>query len=145
MTPHEAQNAGEPWMDQTIEKVVLVKLNAKFAPWDYFAWRLGPTIFQALMQQLDLSVDAQKGPVSVMVIDHMERPSENELRASTPGEARPAHWRAQRYVQSGGTYTLSAASAEAQKRRELCLAVRTRKQRSGPEEHVVPGSSARSC
>ena len=41
MQPHEAQSAGDPWIDQTIEQVVHVKMAAKFVPMDYFAWRLG--------------------------------------------------------------------------------------------------------
>jgi uncharacterized protein (TIGR03435 family) len=123
MQPHEAQNAGEPWMDQSVEQVVRVKMNARFVPMDYFAWRLGqvldrpvidqtrlkggydfdlaytrdlppgipegamingapidtsgPNIFAALRQQLGLRLDAQKGPVDIMVIDHAEKPAEN--------------------------------------------------------------------
>lgn len=123
MQPHDAQNAGEPWMDQAVEQVVRMKMNAKFVPMDYFAWRLGqvldrpvidqtrlkggydfdlaytrdlppgipegamingapidtsgPNIFAALRQQLGLRLDAQKGPVDIMVIDHAEKPAEN--------------------------------------------------------------------
>jgi uncharacterized protein (TIGR03435 family) len=36
-----------------------------------------PTIFQALRTQLGLKLDSKKGPVDVLVIDHVERPSEN--------------------------------------------------------------------
>jgi uncharacterized protein (TIGR03435 family) len=123
LTPHEAQSAGDPWMDQTIDQVVSVKMKATSVPMDYFAWRLGqvldrpvidltklaggydfnlaytrdlppglnegallngtpidtsgPTIFQALRQQLGLRLDAQKGPVEVLVIDHAEKPAAN--------------------------------------------------------------------
>jgi uncharacterized protein (TIGR03435 family) len=37
----------------------------------------GPSIFQAVRQQLGLRLDSRKGPVQVMVIDHVEKPSEN--------------------------------------------------------------------
>lgn len=36
-----------------------------------------PTIFAALQDQLGLKLESQKGPLDVIVIDHIERPSEN--------------------------------------------------------------------
>jgi uncharacterized protein (TIGR03435 family) len=36
-----------------------------------------PNIFQAIQEQLGLKLVAAKGPVDVLVIDHIERPSDN--------------------------------------------------------------------
>jgi uncharacterized protein (TIGR03435 family) len=37
----------------------------------------GSSIFQAVRQQLGLRLEPRKGPVQVMVIDHVEKPRQN--------------------------------------------------------------------
>ena len=37
----------------------------------------GPTIFSALQDQLGLKLESQKSPVDTIVIEHIEKPSEN--------------------------------------------------------------------
>jgi uncharacterized protein (TIGR03435 family) len=37
----------------------------------------GPTFLEALKSQLGLKLDSTSGPVDVLVIDHVEEPSEN--------------------------------------------------------------------
>ena len=123
LTRHQAANAGDPWIDQSQEKFLHIKLKATSVPMDYVAYRLsllmdrpvvdmtnihgdydfelsftrelpsnfpeggkingedpdtsGPTIFEAVKQQLNLEMKAQKGPVDVIVIDHVEKPVGN--------------------------------------------------------------------
>jgi bla regulator protein blaR1 len=37
----------------------------------------GPSLFAAIQEQLGVKLESQKGPVEVLIIDHIERPSEN--------------------------------------------------------------------
>ena len=36
-----------------------------------------PSLFTAMQEQLGLKLESQKGPVDTIVIDHIEKPSEN--------------------------------------------------------------------
>jgi bla regulator protein blaR1 len=47
----------------------------------------GPSIFTAIEEQLGLELKSQEGPVPVLVIDHVERPAENQGRPSTRAES----------------------------------------------------------
>jgi uncharacterized protein (TIGR03435 family) len=37
----------------------------------------GPTFLEALKEQLGLKLESQMGPVDVIILDHVEQPSEN--------------------------------------------------------------------
>ena len=37
----------------------------------------GPSLFTAIEEQLGLKLESTKGPVDTLVVDHVERPSEN--------------------------------------------------------------------
>jgi uncharacterized protein (TIGR03435 family) len=38
---------------------------------------VGPSLFTAVQEQLGLKLESEKGPVDVIVIDHLDLPSEN--------------------------------------------------------------------
>jgi uncharacterized protein (TIGR03435 family) len=54
MTPHEAASAGDPWIDQAVERVVQVRLSAKFCHMDYLAWRLGQLLDRPVINRTRL-------------------------------------------------------------------------------------------
>jgi uncharacterized protein (TIGR03435 family) len=120
---HAEGNAGDVWIDQSVEGIVQVKMKGVFCPMEYLAFRLaqlmdrpvidltglkgnydfdlaytrelppgiperaslngvaidtsGATVFTALKQQLGLDLKAQKGPVDIIVIDHVAKPADN--------------------------------------------------------------------
>jgi uncharacterized protein (TIGR03435 family) len=45
----------------------------------------GPTIFTAVQEQLGLKLDSDKGPVDIIVIDSVAKPSENQAAKKNPG------------------------------------------------------------
>ncbi len=51
-------------------------LKLQWTP-DDAAANSGPSLFTALEEQLGLKLEPAKGPVQVLVIDHVEMPSEN--------------------------------------------------------------------
>lgn len=57
LTPHQAANGGELWIDQTSEKPLHLKLKATAAPMDYFAYRLSLLMDLPVVDQTGLSGD----------------------------------------------------------------------------------------
>jgi len=51
---HEAQSAGDPWIDQAVEQFLHIKMKAKFVPMDYFAWRLSQMLDRPVVDQTNL-------------------------------------------------------------------------------------------
>jgi len=66
-TPDEAQFNGHPPM---LPAQQTDTTNTSSAP-------SAPSLYNAFQQQLGLNLSAKKNPVDVIVIDHVEKPSEN--------------------------------------------------------------------
>jgi uncharacterized protein (TIGR03435 family) len=123
LTLHDSANAGEAWIEQSMNPPLHATWKAVSSSMELFTYRLaavmdrpvvdqtglqgeydftltytmdlppniqpngmingepidtsGPSIFQAVRQQLGLRLEARKGPVQVLVVDHVEKPSGN--------------------------------------------------------------------
>jgi uncharacterized protein (TIGR03435 family) len=51
---HQAQSANDPWIDVKIDQVVQTRWHAKFAPMDFFAWRLSLILDRPVVNQTNL-------------------------------------------------------------------------------------------
>jgi uncharacterized protein (TIGR03435 family) len=54
LKPHEAQSAGDPWIDVTFDPFPHATWHAKSAPLDYFAWRLSGILDRPVVDQTNL-------------------------------------------------------------------------------------------
>ncbi len=57
LTPHEATNAGDPWIDQSQAQFLHMKMVATFCPMEYFAWRLGQLMDRPVADMTGLKGD----------------------------------------------------------------------------------------
>ena len=70
LTPHAAGNGGDPWIDQTIEGFLHVKLKATYCPIDYFAFRLGLILDRPVVDETGLK-GSYKVPIELTMADMM--------------------------------------------------------------------------
>ena len=54
LKPHEARDAGEPWIDVAFSPFPHATWHAQFAPMDYFAWRLSNILDRPVVDQTNL-------------------------------------------------------------------------------------------
>ncbi len=78
-----ASRAGRPMIDRT-NLTGTYDFNLKFAPSaaptagpDSATEPIGPSLFTAIQEQLGLRLESGKGPIEVLVIDSVSKPSEN--------------------------------------------------------------------
>ena len=57
MTPHEAANSRDTWIDQTLNNIVQMKLKATSTPMDYFAFRLSTLMDRPVVNLTNLPGD----------------------------------------------------------------------------------------
>ena len=70
------QTLGRTVQDRTTGLTGKYDMTLDWAPDDETS-ETGPSIFTAIQEQLGLRLESTKGPVEVLVVDHVERPSEN--------------------------------------------------------------------
>jgi uncharacterized protein (TIGR03435 family) len=75
-------NLDRPVWDRTgltglFDFVIEWTLEFNAAPPDFQPDATGPTFLEAVKEQLGLKLESQKGPMEILVIDHVEEPSEN--------------------------------------------------------------------
>lgn len=72
------QLADQPDVDRmVVDRTGLTGIYDFTLTWSASKDGSGPTLFQALEDQLGLKLEPTNGPVEVLIIDHVERPSEN--------------------------------------------------------------------
>jgi len=55
LTPHEAANGGDPWIEQTEGQFIHVKMKAMYVPMDYFAFRLSQLMDRPVVNLTNLA------------------------------------------------------------------------------------------
>jgi len=76
LTHYLAQRLERPVVDRT-DLAGKYDFKLEYEPDQPGTESSGPSILNALQKQLGLKLEATKGPVEVLVIDHVERPDEN--------------------------------------------------------------------
>jgi uncharacterized protein (TIGR03435 family) len=72
-----------PWLNSVLTQPVLDRTGLTGVYDFQLQWLpessvgAGPSIFTAVQEQLGLELKGTKGPVEMLVIDHVERPDEN--------------------------------------------------------------------
>ncbi len=80
MSQFAAALARYPFSQTVVDKTGIdgtYEITLQWTPDEPAVDRSGPSIFTAIQEQLGLRLESQKGPVETLVIDHVEKPSEN--------------------------------------------------------------------